>query len=212
MNINRYNCEAAFLDYYEENLSPVEVAEVLLFLEDNSDLKLLFENYKAIYLEHERIKFPSKDSLKKKFNSEEIEKILSSEITKINCEQFFIACAEGLLSAERNEKLNLFLFQNPELKNDFELFQKCKLSTEIIPFENKDLLKKEFITEQNKEEYFIRAIENELNATEQKELELFLQKNPLHKHAFELFQRTILVSETISFSEKSSLKRKKERK
>src|ERR1017187_4140616 len=115
MNIDRYNCEAAFLDYYEKNLSPVEVAEVLFFLEDNSDLKPLFESYKAIYLEHERIKFPSKNSLKKKFSSEEIEKILSSAITKTNCEQFFVASAEGLLSAGQKEKLNLFLFQNPEL-------------------------------------------------------------------------------------------------
>jgi hypothetical protein len=211
MNIDRYNCEAAFLDYYEKNLSPVEVAEVLFFLEDNSDLKPLFESYKAIYLEHERIKFPSKNSLKKKFSSEEIEKILSSAITKTNCEQFFVASAEGLLSAGQKEKLNLFLFQNPELKNDFELFQKCKLFNEKIQFENKDLLKKEIITKQNKEEYFIRAIEKDLNIAEQKTLKLFLQKNPVHKQEFELFQKTILVSETISFQEKHLLK-KKERK
>jgi|ERR1035437_7845531 hypothetical protein len=211
MNINRNNCEAKFLDYYEKNLSPVEVAEVLFFLEENPDMKEVFESYQAIYLEQEKINFPSKESLKKKHSAEEINAILSSDINQTNCEQFFIANAEGILSYSQKEKLNLFLLQYPELKKESALFLQCRLSAEKISYEGKESLKKEPITAQNKEEYFIRAIENDLNVSEQKELELFLHKNPASRQELELFRNTILVSETISFPGKSSLK-KKERK
>jgi hypothetical protein len=212
MNITRNNCESFFLDYYEKTLSPVEVAEVLFFLEENPDLKEVFESYEAISLEQDKAKFPDKDSLKKKYNNQEIEAILSSEINQSNCEQFFAAAAEGILSATQAQRLNLFLEQYPELKKEFELFQKCKLTPEKIVFENKDLLKKEAITVQNREEYFIRSIERDLNLTEQKQLAAFLQKNPEYKKDFELFKKTILVPEKISFEFKSELKKKEERK
>jgi len=208
MSINRHNCEARFLDYYEQTLSPVEVAEVLFFLEENPDLKKVFESYEVIHLEHEKINFPNKESLKKKYSAEEIGAILSSDINRTNREQFFIANAEGIISSYQKEKLNLFLLQYPELKKEYELFLQCKLSAEKIFYEGKESLKKDLITTQNKEEYYIRAIENELSAFEQKELTLFLSKNPAYKQELELFKKTILASETIYFPQKSSLKKR----
>lgn len=208
MNINIHNCESYFLDYYEKNLSPVEVAEVLFFLEENPELKEVFESYKAIYIEHEKINFPDKESLKKKYSREELDAILSSNINRSNCEQFFIANAEGILSSSQKEKLNLFLIEYPEQKTEFELFQRCKLSAETISFEGKESLRRELITKENREEYFIRAIENDLNASEHKLLNRLLAKSPEFKKEFELFSQTILPVEAISFEEKSSLKRK----
>ena len=66
MTINRHNCEAFFLDYHEKNLSTVETAELLLFLEDNPDLKKQFEEYYRVILDLEKTQFPGKDKLKKK--------------------------------------------------------------------------------------------------------------------------------------------------
>ena len=57
MTIDRHNCEAFFLDYHEGNLSTVQAGEVLLFLEENPDLKNTFEEYENISLEQERIFF-----------------------------------------------------------------------------------------------------------------------------------------------------------
>ncbi len=207
MNINRHNCEAVFLDYYEKNLSPVEVAEVLFFLEENPELKEVFESYEAICLEHEKINFPDKESIKKKYSGEEISAILSSDITRTNCEQFFIANAEGILSSNQKEKLNLFLLQYPELKKEYELFLQCKLSAEKIYFEGKESLKKELITKENREEYFVRSVENDLNLSEQNALNIFLAKNPEYKKEFEIFSKTIFPVEVISFEGKSSLKK-----
>ncbi len=208
MIITRHNCEAFFLDYYEKNLSPVEVAEVLFFLEENPDLKELFESYKSIFLKYEKVNFPNKEALKKKYNSEEIEAILSSEITHNNCEQFFIAHAEELLSLPQKEKLKQFLLQFPGRVKEFELLQQCKLSPDMISFEGKEALKKAFITNENREEYFIRSLEKELNGGEEEALKLFLQKNPELKKELDLFSKTRLPADKIAFDGKASLKKK----
>lgn len=211
MNIDRHNCEAFFLDYHEGNLSPVETGEVILFLEENPDLKEVFEEYENISLEQEKILFPGKDEMKKKYSAEGIEALLSSEVTADNCEQFFIAFAEGQLSSERISRLNIFLENNPSQKKEFELFKQAKLVVEKISFEEKESLKKSIITKENREEYFIRSAEKDLNRVEEEQLKLFLQINPEYKKEFELFAKTILTAEIISFENKSSLK-KKERK
>jgi hypothetical protein len=211
VTIDRHNCEAFFLDYHEGNLSPVEQGEVLLFLEENPDLKELFEEYENVILQQENILFPGKDVMRKKYSSEGIEELLSSEITATNCEQFFIAFTEGQLSAERISKLNLFLINNSAQQKEFELFKKAKLSTEKISFEQKESLKKSLITKENCEEYFIRSAEKDLNRVEEERLKLFLQKNPEYKKEFELFTKAVLPAEIIVFADKSSLK-KKERK
>ncbi|TAL59119.1 MAG: hypothetical protein EPN85_09970 [Bacteroidetes bacterium] len=208
MNVNKNNCESFFLDYYEKNLSPVGVAEVLFFLEENPELKDVFESYEAVFLEHERVNFPDKESLKKKYSKEELDVILSSDINRSTCEQFFIANAENILSEAQIHKLDSFLAQHPELKHDFDLFQKCKLTADKISFEHKDLLKKETVNARNREEYFIRAIENDLSAAEQKKLVLFLQKNPDFKKELDLFKQTILIPEKIPFGFKSELKKR----
>ncbi|MBI4946663.1 MAG: hypothetical protein HY840_09705 [Bacteroidetes bacterium] len=208
MNINRHNCEAFFLDYYEGNLSPVKVGEMLLFLEENSELKELFQEYENSFLAKENILFPGKEAMKNIYNAEGIEALLSSEVTTDNCEQFFIAFIEGQLSAERTSRMNVFLSANQSQEKEFELFKQCKLSAEKISFEHKQSLKQECITKENREEYFIRAIENDLNTSEQKELKLFLYKNLIYKQEFDLFSKTILVAKKISFEGKANLKRR----
>lgn len=211
MNINRNNCESFFLDYYEKNLSPVEVAEVLFFLEENPDLKSTFESYEAVYLGESKEAFPAKEALKKNYSAEELDRILSSEITKHNCEQFFVAKAENILAAPQALKLEAFLSANPKLKKDFDLIQKCRLPAEATPFSHKHLLKKELVNEQNREEYFVRSLDKDLSASEQKELASFLANDPTYNKEYELFRKTILPAEHISYEFKQELK-KRERK
>lgn len=211
MNINRNNCESFFLDYYEKNLSPVEVAEVLFFLEENPDLKEVFESYETVFLEHEKVNFPDKESLKKKYSHGELDLILASPVSLSNCEQFFVASAEEILTDEQTRRLYAFLAQHPEKKKDFELIQKCKLDATPIVYEHKDLLKKNTVHAGNREKYFIRSLEGDLNVAEQKQLALFLRQNPQYKKELEAFKYTMLVPEKIEFKFKSELK-KKERK
>jgi hypothetical protein len=66
MNINRENYEAYLLDYFEKELDPATVAELMLFLELNPDLKADFEEFENISLVPDtNIGFPTNTALKK---------------------------------------------------------------------------------------------------------------------------------------------------
>ncbi|KXK46137.1 MAG: hypothetical protein UZ10_BCD003001461 [Bacteroidetes bacterium OLB10] len=64
--INRENYEIWFIDYFDGKLSPEQTAELLLFLEENGDLKLEFDSFSNITLPEQDVKFENKMSLKKK--------------------------------------------------------------------------------------------------------------------------------------------------
>ncbi|HEY4798829.1 MAG TPA: hypothetical protein VII99_07120 [Bacteroidia bacterium] len=211
MSINRHNCESFFLDYHEGSLSPVAVAELLLFLEENSDLKSGFEEYEHICLKQEKISFTGKEEMKKKYSAEGIEAILASEISPDNREQFFIAFAEGQLSPKKIAELNSFLANNPKYRKEFELFNNCKLSPENIAFDEKAALKKTGITKENYEQYFIRHVERDLNRAEEEDIKLFLSNYPEYNKELKLFASSILSKDAILFDDKPSLK-KRERK
>ena len=48
MNITKTNYESWFLDYYEGNLSAIQVAELFLFLQQNNELQNEFESFNPI--------------------------------------------------------------------------------------------------------------------------------------------------------------------
>jgi hypothetical protein len=209
MNLSRHTCEAVFLDYYERRLNPVEVAELLFFLEENPDLKYLFENYNGIETLQDNIHFADKQLLKKKYLPEEIDQILHSEIDKSNCSYFFVAHAEGVLSAEQIQPMQAFLENHPEYKKEHELILACKISDTNTTFDKKEQLKKSSITETNKEDYFVRSVEKELSQAEQQQLNVFLLQNPKHQTEYDLFAKTKLPIEKILFQEKESLKKRR---
>ena len=64
--INRSNYEVWFIDYADGQLSPEQVAELLLFLEENPDLKNEFTLFEQVELPVDTVEFPFKKSLKKK--------------------------------------------------------------------------------------------------------------------------------------------------
>lgn len=131
MNINRSNYQTFFLDYHEKNLAPQQVAELLLFLEENPDLKKEFESFQNISVAgNEKIVFDKKDLLKKN--------IISVE----NFNAFAIARIEGDLNTEEIKSFEKFIAANPLYKKQATLFAKTKLVAEKIIFPEKKLLKR----------------------------------------------------------------------
>lgn len=128
-------------------------------------------------------------------------------INKNNYEAFFLDYHEGTLSAQQVADLFLFLSLHPELKKEFEEFEHIVLEDLSAPvFENKDLLKKN-ITADNREDYFIRAVEGTLHPSELKILEDFLAKHPEYQAEFILFKKTKLHANTsVVFESKDNLK------
>jgi hypothetical protein len=126
-----------------------------------------------------------------------------------NYEAYFLDYHEGNLSPQQVADLFLFLSQHPELKKEFEDFEQIVLEDFSAPvFENKDRLKKN-ITAENREEYFIRAVEGTLDTTELALLNSFLTSHPEFLTEFNLFQKTKLQADTrIVFENKPALKQR----
>jgi len=130
--ITRNNYEAYLLDYVEENLSPELIAELMLFLEQNLDLKEDLEDLEIYTLEPLETAIFDNSSLKKEVGL----------VTLVNYEDFIIAEIEGLNTAEHSAALYLFLEQNSAQKKEFNVYQKTTLVAPTIVFEGKRLLKK----------------------------------------------------------------------
>lgn len=138
MQINRNNYEAFFLDYWEKNLSTEQVAELLVFLEENPDLKEAFEIFENIDLKPDKsIKFEQKNNLKKS------EIIPTENITENNFDEYMVAKLEGDISEEDAVELTAFLELNPTLKLHYNLYRSTLLTVDTkIIFDNKKSLKK----------------------------------------------------------------------
>jgi hypothetical protein len=128
-------------------------------------------------------------------------------INKNNYEAYFLDYHEGNLSPQEVADLFLFLSLHSELKKEFDNFENIILEDFSLPvFEDKDRLKKN-ITADNREQYFIRAIEGTLEPAEQVLLEQFLKTYPQFLREFQLFQKTKIQSDpSIVFENKSLLK------
>ena len=137
MEINKENYEIFIIDYYDGAISEEAKLQLFAFLEANPELKAEFESYDNISISEiaPALTFDFKESLKK--NN------VSGIINETNCNEYFIADAEGDLTAVQKKQLGIFLSQNPDLFNDYELIKKLKLiPDQQIVFQQKAKLKR----------------------------------------------------------------------
>jgi hypothetical protein len=137
MNITRTNYETYIIDYLDRNLSPLEVAELLLFLEQNPDIKYEFEGIEEISL---------LNATDEKFNFKH--KLKRPDITPKNTpfqnyQDLLIGKMENDLTPNETYQLDTLLLQNPLLKKELECFNKTKLEADFsIYFKHKNHLKR----------------------------------------------------------------------
>lgn len=134
------------------------------------------------------------------------------KIARTNYEAFFLDYYEGTLPEPQVAELMLFLEQHPDLKEQFYDFENISLNDfeDDIAFGNKEELKKAQITEDNFEEMAIAYTEGLLNKEQEKELLAFAEKDARYKKQLELFAKTKLPLEQISFGDRSKLLKKEE--
>lgn len=137
MTINRDNYEIYMIDYLDNNLSPEMVDELMLFLDKHPDIKEESSNLNMdIQLADNDVVFEDKAALKQITET-------TQNITKDNCETWFIASVEGTLNQEEKQLLNEYLNTHPELQKEYQLLTKTKLSPDLsIRFDGKRKLKK----------------------------------------------------------------------
>lgn len=209
MKINRDNYEAYFLDYHEGVLNPEEMAGVLVFVGQNPDLKEQFEEFENISLPaDESICFSGKDFLK--MNTE----IYTGPVTLTNIEEYLVAEAEGLLSAEVHARLDEFVQQYPQFEKDRRIYRHTRLVVDNqVVYANKNALKHAVepvagIDESNFDEYCVKEAEGILTQEESGNLSEFVKENPQFESDRKLFAMTRLQPDaSIIYQDKASLKR-----
>jgi len=135
MTINRLNYELFLVDYLDGKLDPFLVAELLIFLEQNPDIKEEYDGIQNSVLEKEAITFPNKSILKKKsFSKNGIDDELA---------YLCISSVENLLSEEEQNLLNKKIYDDVSLKKELLLFDKTvTVADQSIIFKSKSRLKR----------------------------------------------------------------------
>jgi hypothetical protein len=132
------------------------------------------------------------------------------EIKRSNYEAWFIDLLDGNLNSSQVEQLELFLSENPDLReelNDLNLF---KLDPSDNSYKKKANLKKSSSEiPQDQFEYLCAAyFENDISAGQKNELMELISADSEKKKSFDLFQNLRLVPEKISYEYKNLLLRK----
>ncbi len=136
------------------------------------------------------------------------------KINRNNYEVFFMDYYEGNLTSAQEQALELFLSENPDLKEEFENYEEISVATPEITYQEKSQLKKREIIpvagigEENYEEYFVAFYEHDLDEEKQKALPLFLEANPHLQQEFGLHKTLILSPDPVTYAGKSGLKKK----
>ncbi|MES2689500.1 MAG: hypothetical protein V4658_03805, partial [Bacteroidota bacterium] len=133
MKLNRTTYEIYLIDYLDGKLDAVEVSELLLFLEQNPDLKEEFDGLDEVSL--------VKENETASFDASALKKPAYNTIGK-NYEALLLALLEGDINADQQKELNGAFALYPELKKDAALFAQTRLQADLrVVFKNKSQLK-----------------------------------------------------------------------
>jgi len=127
--INHQNYEACYLDYLEGNLNGEATAQLLLFLDNNPELKSELEEGDLIILKPEQ---------ELTFDKEQ----LLQQINENNVENYIIASIEREIDETDEKELTDYLNQNPAAQVLASRYQKTILPASDIVFPNKAALKR----------------------------------------------------------------------
>ncbi|MFA6950108.1 MAG: hypothetical protein WCQ70_05430 [Lentimicrobiaceae bacterium] len=139
MEININNYESFIIEYFDNNLGPLETAQLLIFLENHPDLKNEFDGLSSMIIKASpESTYEFKESLKQPADKDAV------NLSVNNYSFYFIAATEKDLSAKGYKALNKFLEENPQLQKDYDLFTACKITSDkSITFPGVSQLKKQ---------------------------------------------------------------------
>jgi hypothetical protein len=135
MLINRENYEMYFLLYVDDELSTAERKALLLFLQDNPDLKNELHQWQQTKLvASTEISFEAKELLYRHEGEDAI-------ITEDNFEEYGLLYVDGELSDPNKRALEHFAAGNASRQNSLSILLQTKsIADPALIFENKDLL------------------------------------------------------------------------
>ncbi|MFA5329184.1 MAG: hypothetical protein WC384_15425 [Prolixibacteraceae bacterium] len=116
MKITRENYEPFFLDFLEGNLVENKIDQFLDFLEQNPGLKEELQLFENVHIPEESIVYPEREKLYK-----------SAVDEKEVAGKRMVAYLEGDLKDDDRKSFEAWIATNPELKNEYELYNKTRL-------------------------------------------------------------------------------------
>ncbi len=130
------------------------------------------------------------------------------DINRNNYESFFMDYLDGGMPPDQVIELMSFLKENPDLKTELEEFEEINIKPDNKRFESKTSLKKSFIVnDSNFDNFCIASLEGDLTKEEMTLFQTWLQQNPIKAREFELYKKTRLIPEKITFDFKLTLKK-----
>jgi hypothetical protein len=100
------------------------------------------------------------------------------KINRSNYEIVFIDYFDGKLDNIREAELFQFLRENPDLKNEFDLFSTVNVEPDLdLKYSGKENLKKDLINITNYKTWLVAYLENDLSSDGRREIEKFLKDN-----------------------------------
>jgi hypothetical protein len=129
------------------------------------------------------------------------------QIDRSNYEIWIIDWLDGNLNNSQVVQLNLFLDENPDLREEFNDLTHSKLLSPDILFKKKENLKKSpSDISQAQFEYLCAAyLENDLSISQKEEIDEIVKKNPERKNTFDQIHRTILIPDKTGYKHKNLL-------
>ena len=129
------------------------------------------------------------------------------QIDRSNYEIWFIDWLDDNLNSLQVEQLNLFLHENPDLREELNDLTPVNLASSVISFRNKEHLKKATsdISPSQFEYLCVAYLENDLSDDQQTELKEIVDSYPDRKKTFDLIQKTILSPARICYKHKRLL-------
>ncbi|MFH1118430.1 MAG: hypothetical protein V1775_01315 [Bacteroidota bacterium] len=138
MTINRTNYEFFIIGYLDGTLDPVETAGLLVFLEQNPDLKEEASNLASFSLipDGDTV-FGFKEAMIRPADKDAV--LMNTS----NYSHYFVAALEGDLTPGGLKSVEAFLDKNPVLRKEYELFSLARLKNDDeIRYPNQANLKK----------------------------------------------------------------------
>ena len=138
-------------------------------------------------------------------------------ITRHNYEEYFILYMDNELGSEDRSRVELFVQENPDLKDELDWLLQSRLVPDAsLVFDNKEQLMKTSgdgsINITNYEEWLLLYTDNELTAEQKTAIEKFATSHPAIQEELELLQKTKFQPEQeIIFHHKELLYRKEEK-
>jgi hypothetical protein len=134
-------------------------------------------------------------------------------IDRNNYEEYFILYMDNELPVADKQMVELFMQENPDLKEELDLLMQFKLAPDnTIVFEGKEMLMKDeaFLQIPVITKKLLLHLDNELPAGEKASIEKLIAADSDVNKEWQLLQKTKLPAEAISFPYKESLYRKEE--